>query len=217
MTLVLNDPRHSWVALSVTVIIVRSEFKSLTGQFAFPFALILHTKTWIHLFSSQLWLNSRAHWIPYLWFGNYTRRKKSLNLTSFTSLTKLTLCEIRPFAEGLGKFVLTHASCKIIVIKRFIKTLDNYSYLNHDLFVYFIVYYRLTSCLQLTQRKEDNSLPAGRAGPQDYTPYLHRAAVCRFDLVTLLLLGHVKGSIGVHHLWAHPYFSSSVLHVWLCK
>ena len=52
------------------------------------------------------------------------------------------------------------------------------------------------------------------AGPQGYVPYPHRAAVCRFELVALLLLGHVKGSIGVHHLWARPYFFSSVLHVW---
>ena len=37
-------------------------------------------------------------------------------------------------------------------------------------------------------------------GPDSYTLYLHRAAVCRFKLVTLLLLGHVKGSIGVHHI-----------------
>ena len=56
-----------------------------------------------------------------------------------------------------------------------------------------------------------SSLPVG---PQGYTPYPHRAAVCRFELVALLLVGHVKGSIGVHHLWARPYFSSSVLHVW---
>ena len=41
-----------------------------------------------------------------------------------------------------------------------------------------------------------SSLPAG---PQDYTPYLHRAAVCRSGLVSLFFLGHVKGSIWVHH------------------
>ena len=52
------------------------------------------------------------------------------------------------------------------------------------------------------------------AGFQGYILYLHRAAVCRFELVILPLLGHVKGSTGVHHLWAHPYFSSSVPHVW---
>ena len=56
-----------------------------------------------------------------------------------------------------------------------------------------------------------SSLPVG---PQGYTPYPLRAAVCRFELVTLLLLSHVKGFTGVHHLWAHLYFSSSVLHFW---
>ena len=50
-----------------------------------------------------------------------------------------------------------------------------------------------------------SSLPAG---PQGCIPYPHRAAVCKFELVALLLLGHVKGSIGVLHLWSHPYFSS---------
>ena len=50
------------------------------------------------------------------------------------------------------------------------------------------------------------------AGLQDYIPYRHRAAVCRFNQVVLPLLGHVKGSTGVHHLWARPNFSSSVPH-----
>ena len=49
---------------------------------------------------------------------------------------------------------------------------------------------------------------------QDYIPYPHIAAVCMFKLVILLLLGHMRESIGVHHLWARPCFSSSVLHVW---
>ena len=52
------------------------------------------------------------------------------------------------------------------------------------------------------------------AGLQDYIPYPHIAAVCMFELVVLLLLGHMWGSIGVHHLWARPCFSSSVLDVW---
>ena len=38
------------------------------------------------------------------------------------------------------------------------------------------------------------------AGLQDYIPYRRRAAVCRFVLVVLPLLVHVKGSTGVHHL-----------------
>ena len=49
------------------------------------------------------------------------------------------------------------------------------------------------------------------ARPQGYIPYPHRAAVCRFELFSL---SHMRGSIGVHHLWARPCFSSSVLHVW---
>ena len=57
-----------------------------------------------------------------------------------------------------------------------------------------------------------SSLPAG---PQGYTLYTHRAAVCGCKLVAQTFLGHVKGSIGVHHLWARPYFSSSALDVWL--
>ena len=32
--------------------------------------------------------------------------------------------------------------------------------------------------------------------------------------VVLPLHAHVKGYIGVHHLWARPYFSSNVPHVW---
>ena len=56
--------------------------------------------------------------------------------------------------------------------------------------------------------------PLLSAGLQGNIPYRHRAAVCRFELVVLPLLVHVKGSTGVHLLWARPYFSSSVLHVW---
>ena len=52
------------------------------------------------------------------------------------------------------------------------------------------------------------------AGPLGYIPYPHRTAECMFELVVLLLLDHMWGSIGVHHLWARPCFSSSVLHVW---
>ena len=52
------------------------------------------------------------------------------------------------------------------------------------------------------------------AGLQGYIPYPHIAAVCMFELVILLLLGPMRGSIGVHHLWAHLCFSCSILHVW---
>ena len=32
-------------------------------------------------------------------------------------------------------------------------------------------------------------------GPQGYIPYPHGAAVCRFEIVVLLLLSHIKGSM----------------------
>ena len=50
---------------------------------------------------------------------------------------------------------------------------------------------------------------------QLYIQYLHIAAVCMFELVVLLFLGHMWGSIGVHHLCARLCFSSRVLNVWL--
>ena len=51
-------------------------------------------------------------------------------------------------------------------------------------------------------------------GLQGYILYPHIAAECMFELVVLLWPGHMWWSIGVHHLWAHPCFSSSVLHIW---
>ena len=53
-----------------------------------------------------------------------------------------------------------------------------------------------------------------RAGLQGHIPYPHIAAGCMFGMIVLLLLGHMWGSIGVHHLWARPCFSNSDLHVW---
>ena len=52
------------------------------------------------------------------------------------------------------------------------------------------------------------------AGLLDYIPYPHIVAECMFVLVVLLLLGHMRGSIRVHHLWVRFCLSSSVLHVW---
>ena len=51
-------------------------------------------------------------------------------------------------------------------------------------------------------------------GLQGYIRYPHIAPECMFELVVLLLPGHMWGSIGIHHWWARPCFSSSVLHVW---
>ena len=45
------------------------------------------------------------------------------------------------------------------------------------------------------------------AGLQGYILCPHIVAVCKFELVVLLLLGHMWGSIGVHHLWASNIYT----------
>ena len=42
------------------------------------------------------------------------------------------------------------------------------------------------------------------AGLQGYILCPHIVAVCEFELVVLLLHGHMWGSIGVHHLLSRP-------------
>ena len=48
----------------------RLEFKSWTRMIAFHIALIPLGKVWIHLFSLQLWVNSRTDWVLQPWWGN---------------------------------------------------------------------------------------------------------------------------------------------------
>ena len=51
-----------------------------------------------------------------------------------------------------------------------------------------------SSCREIsTDIPDPLSPPIPMAGPQGYTPCLHRAAVSPFELVALLLLGYVKG------------------------
>ena len=80
--------------------------------------------------------------------------------------------------------------------------------------IYIIIIIIIMSCRQhgypwpsLATSPYYSSPPAGLQG---YILCPHIAVVCKFELVVLLLLGHVWGSIGVHHLWARPCFSSSV-------
>ena len=53
------------------------------------------------------------------------------------------------------------------------------------------------------------------AGLQGYIPYPHIAAECMFEVAVLTLPFHMWESTGVHHLWARPYFSSSVCLTWI--
>ena len=52
------------------------------------------------------------------------------------------------------------------------------------------------------------------AGVQGYIPYPHIAAECMFELVVLLLPGHMWGSIGVHHL--HMLLIAAVISFFSC-
>ena len=100
---------------------------------------------------------------------------------------------------------------------------DGYNLLrcyHHYIYMYIYIYIsssppRHTISSDIPTLSRHHSLrPLLQAGLQDYTSFRHRAAVCRFELVVLPLLVHVKGSTGVHNLWARPYISSSILHVW---
>ena len=57
----------------------RHEFKSSTRLIAFHIALIPLGKIWIQLFSLKLWVNSRTDWFLQPWWGNYSRRRNTLN------------------------------------------------------------------------------------------------------------------------------------------
>ena len=62
--------------------------------FAFSFVLIYLGKICIVLFSLQLKVNGRTDGTFWPWYGNRSRRKKSLNSNLLNSVQKLTLCHI---------------------------------------------------------------------------------------------------------------------------
>ena len=78
----------------------------------------------------------------------------------------------------------------------FIYIISYYIYYNIYIIIILLCHQHRYLWPSLATPPNHSSLPTG---PQGYTPYPHRAAVFRFKLVTLLLLGHVKGSIGVYH------------------
>ena len=70
------------------------------------------------------------------------------------------------------------------------------------IYIYIYHHHHVVSSAQISQTFSlhlslSSIVPAGIPG---YIPYRQRATVCRFKLVVLPLLGHVKGSSGVHHL-----------------
>ena len=57
--------------------------------------------------------------------------------------------------------------------------------------------------LNLSRHSSLSFITSGRSLGR-YSPYPDRASVCMFELVALLLICHVRGSMGEHHLWARP-------------
>ena len=90
--------------------------------------------------------------------------------------------------------------------------------LDYCIYIYIYIYIIIMSCHQhgypWPSLANSPNYSSPLAGLQGYILCPHIAAVCKFELVVLLLLGPMWGSIGVHHLWARPCFSSSVLRVW---
>ena len=88
------------------------------------------------------------------------------------------------------------------------------------IYIYVYIYISSSSCRAASTDIHDPLsplLPNIHRFWQDFRAtllYLHIAAVCMFKLVVLLLLGHMRGSIGGHHWWVRPCFSSSVQRVW---
>ena len=98
-----------------------------------------------------------------------------------------------------------------------------YLKLNHEVYIYIYIYTIIIIIIIMSRHQHGYPWPSLATppyrpslptSPQGYIPYPRRAAVCRFELVILPLLGHVKGSTRVHRLWARPYFFSCVPHVW---
>ena len=61
-------------------------------------------KVWIQLFSLQLWVNSRADWVLQPWWGNWSRRRKTLNSNLVNSAKKIDFVLYPARAVGLGKY-----------------------------------------------------------------------------------------------------------------
>ena len=122
--------------------------------------------------------------------------------------------------ENMGQEVPSLSTCLFIYLSKLQQIVcPLFSRMKWEIYIFIIIIIIIMSCRQhgypwpsLATSPYHSSTPAGLLG---YILCPHIAAVCKFGLVDLLLLGHMWGSIGVRHLRARPCFSSSVLRVWL--
>ena len=117
-------------------------------------------------------------------------------------------------------------------------TFQHYTHTHTHIYIYIYIYillylYIVFNSIDSAYVNSSSSLSSCRAAstniPGPLSPLLpilqrlskvfmatsHIAAICMFELVVLLLFGHMWGSIGVHHLWARYVFCLSTGHGYL--
>ena len=173
------------------------------------------------------WSHPAVFESPALW--NFRISTSDLNVTKFnmqfSNFWRRDYRHIASFSTDSVHLLLVPCTLGSIGKKRMRKTSNlkywQFSYRTIYIYIYILLpinhhhhHITLSVRISLSSLATPPYHPLLPAGPQGYIPYRYRAAMCGFELVVLLLLGHVKRSTGVHHLWACLYFSSSVPHVW---
>ena len=180
----------------------------------------LHTNVFVGIMNSflfsQLWVNNKINKIDskdrLTCLGTNSRRRITLNKNHSCTLLKNWPCVA--CCLWWGVWINAYIYVWVSVCVHVCVCINIYIYI----YIYIYIIIIIMSCRQhgyplpsLATSPYHSSAPAGLQGSILCT---HIDAVCKFKLVVLLLVGHMWGSIGVHHLWARPCFSSSVLRVW---
>ena len=115
-------------------------------------------------------------------------------LCSFFRLISFFFFQLPLFFSFRDLHSFRQKSIEVILLKNFSSLPDVLSSYHHH-YVVQLAHISLTLSLFTSPY---HSWPL--AGLQVYTPYHHIAAACMFELAVLLLIGHMRGSTGVHHL-----------------
>ena len=176
---------------------------SLTNHFIYFFE---KTFSWLSLYLLLVFLSFFCNFDFFHWFHD----KKQVWVMKLITHT----CFLSSFSLSFFSSPLYYTYIHTLSL-----SLSLYIYIYIYIYVYIYIYIIIMSCrqhgypwLSLATSPYYSSPPAGLLG---YILCPHIAAVCKFGLVVLLLLGHMWGSIGVSHLRARPCFSSCVRRVWL--
>ena len=178
-----------------------------------PIVQILLTVTFGYSLSSEAVVMKQLRRWKRLWQRSLTRSHKRTSMGPWRNCWNGTTSALQP-EEITSKG--TRVSCVYYQQKYpYEKSLETYLMILVYIYIIIII---IMSCRQhgypwpsLATSPYHSPPPAGFQG---YILCPHIVAVCKFELVVLLLHCHMWGSIGVHHLWARPCFSNSVPRVW---